>query len=324
MLRNKTHEDILVKIILNCGLTTYSLWQYRSRCAGGTDNIGAITALGVKGLMVMSVSNLVRQTAVFDHAVYPGLSGKVVLVTGGGNGIGRAMAEGNARHGARLVLIDIDREAMERTASELQEKYQDVEIEIANISTTDEVAVERACAQAEHRFGRIDVMLSNAGIAMNKPSLELTADEWRRTIDINLNGVFICAQAAGRRMVRQKSGSIVSTASIWGISASKERAAYCASKAAIVSLTKALAVEWAPYGVRVNAIAPGYTSTRLMEDLSRHGRIDADKLRQNTPLGRFGTPEEMAEAALYLASDAAAFITGHTLVSDGGWIAASL
>ena len=182
-------------------------------------------------------------------------------------------------------------------------------------------AVLQACAATEERFGRIDILLNNAGISMNKPSLELTPAEWRRAIDIDLSGVFYCAQAAGRRMARQGGGVILSTASIWGLSSAANRLAYCAAKAGVVSLTKCLAAEWAQHCIRVNAICPGYTHTSLMDELMERGAINGAELCGKTPINRLGRPEEMAEAALYLASDASAFITGHALVSDGGWLA---
>jgi NAD(P)-dependent dehydrogenase (short-subunit alcohol dehydrogenase family) len=261
------------------------------------------------------------QAQPFTTASYPGLAGKVVLNTGAGSGIGRAMAHAFARHGVRLMLLDIDTEGLEQTRAQLREAFPDIEVDIVQASIADDVAVERACAAAEARFGRIDILLNNAGISMNKPALELTPAEWRRAIDIDLSGVFYCAQAAGRRMERQGGGVILSTASIWGLSSSASRAAYCTAKAGVVSLTQCLAAEWAPKRIRVNAICPGYTHTALMDELMGRGAINGAEICGKTPMNRLGRPEEMAEAALYLASDAAAFITGHALVSDGGWLA---
>jgi NAD(P)-dependent dehydrogenase (short-subunit alcohol dehydrogenase family) len=257
----------------------------------------------------------------FSPASYPGLAGKIVLDTGAGSGIGRAMAHGFARHGARLMLLDIDAAALRETRDELLARWPGLEVDTVQASITDADAVEAACAATEARFGRIDILLNNAGISMNKPSLDLTPAEWRRAIDIDLSGVFYCAQAAARRMVKQGGGSILSTASMWGLAASAKRLAYCAAKAGVVSMTKSLAVEWAPLGIRVNAVCPGYTQTALMDDLMQRHVVDGAELRAKTPLQRLGAPEEMAEVALYLASDAAAFITGHALVSDGGWLA---
>jgi NAD(P)-dependent dehydrogenase (short-subunit alcohol dehydrogenase family) len=257
----------------------------------------------------------------FAKATFPGLAGKVVLNTGAGGGIGRAMAHAFARHGARLMLLDIDLEGLEQTQSQLLKQYPGIEVQTIQASITDDLAVEQACAITEADFGRIDILLNNAGISMNKSSLELTPAEWRRAIDIDLSGVFYCSQAAGKRMVRQSGGVIVSTSSIWGLSASANRLAYCASKAGVISLTKCLAAEWAKHGIRVNAICPGYTHTALMDDLMERGVIDHADLCSKTPMNRLGHPDEMAEAALYMASDAATFVTGHALVSDGGWLA---
>jgi len=257
----------------------------------------------------------------FAPAHYPGLAGKVVVNTGAGSGIGQAMAHAFARHGARLMLLDIDGTGLAQTRAQLNEAFPDVEVDCLQASIADDAAVEQACAATQERFGRIDILLNNAGIAMNKPSLELAPAEWRRAIDIDLSGIFYCAQAAGKRMAQQRGGVIVSTASIWGLSSSAGRLAYCVAKAGVVSLTKCLAAEWAQYGIRVNAICPGYTQTAFVAGRIEQGLLDGAELSAKTPMNRFGRPEEMAEAALYLASDAAAFVTGHALVSDGGWLA---
>ena len=271
--------------------------------------------------MNVSIPNGYPKAQQFTSAAYPGLSGKVVLNTGAGSGIGRAMAHAFARHGAALMLLDIDPKGLEQTKAELLQAHPGIDVDTVQASITDDVAIENACAATEARFGRIDILLNNAGISMNKPSLELTPAEWRRAIDIDLSGVFYCSQAAGKRMVRQGGGVILSTASIWGLSTSSHRLAYCAAKAGVVSLTKCLAAEWAQYNIRVNAICPGYTHTALMDDLMKRNVIDGAELCGKTPLKRLGRPEEMAEVALYLASDAAAFITGHAMVADGGWLA---
>jgi len=252
---------------------------------------------------------------------YPSLKGKSVLITGGASGIGLAVAGAFAANEAHLTLLDINAEGLARVSRELKSTHPGVAIETACGSTADEAAVERAFAQAETRFGGIDVLLNNAGIASNKPTLDLPLDEWRRVVDINLTGVFLCAQAAGRRMTRKGRGVILNTASMFGIVAAPNRAAYCATKAAVVSLTKVLAVEWAPFGVRVNALAPGYVGTALIEELVRAGRLDLATLKNRTPLGRLAKPLEIAQLALFLASDQAAYITGQALVADGGWTA---
>lgn len=250
---------------------------------------------------------------------FPDLAGKVVFITGGGSGIGRAMAEAFAINGARLALLDINAASLDKAQAELQAAYPGVEVTTCVASITDEVAVENAVADVQALFGRIDVLLNNAGISMNKPTVELSAADWRRAIDINLNGAFYCAQSVARRMLAQGSGVILNTASMYGTVAAPERAAYCASKAAVVMLTKVLAIEWAPSGLRVNALAPGYVQTALTDELVRTGRMDYDALIKRTPARRLGKTHEIATLALFLASDSAAYINGQAIVADGGW-----
>ena len=263
----------------------------------------------------------VSDAPVFQHSRYAGIHDKVVVVTGGGSGIGLALAEGFARNGAHLLLIDIHAPAMADARGQLQQAFPNARVECFQASVADEVAVEAAFAYAKACFGRIDVLLNNAGVSINKPSLEITPAEWRRAVEINFNSVFFCAQAAARHMIGQQSGVIINTSSMWGVSHSADRTAYCATKAAVVSMTKCLAVEWAPHGIRMNAIGPGYTRTPLVEELQRSGRLDVEALRRRTPLQRLGEPGEMAELALFLASTSATFITGQIYVSDGGWTA---
>lgn len=251
------------------------------------------------------------------------LAGKVVFITGAGSGLGRAMAEAFAVNGARLALLDINSALLTKAQQELQAAYPDIQIETCVASINDDVAVENAVAAAQARFGCIDVLLNNAGISMNKPTLELAAADWRRAIDINLNGTFYCAQSVARRMIAQGGGVILNTASMYGTVAAPERAAYCASKAAVVMLTKVLAVEWAPLGLRVNALAPGYVQTALTDELVRTGRMDFDALIARTPARRLGKTHEIATLALFLASDSAAYINGQAIVADGGWSAYS-
>jgi NAD(P)-dependent dehydrogenase (short-subunit alcohol dehydrogenase family) len=254
-------------------------------------------------------------------AGFDGLAGRVVFITGAASGLGLAMAHAFAASGARLSLLDLDGAGLAAARRALESAYPDAQVRCHAGLVNDEPAVERAFEETHGEWGRIDVLLNNAGVSMNCPTLELSGEDWRRAIDINLNGVFYCARAAGRYMVAQRAGVIINTASMYGVVAAPNRAAYCASKAAVAMLTRSLAVEWGEHGVRVNAIAPGYVRTALVDDLVARGRMDLAALTRHTPSGRLGTPEEVAALVLFLASDNAAFINGHVAVADGGWSA---
>ncbi len=245
-------------------------------------------------------------------------TGRTALVTGAASGLGLAMAHAFVGAGAKTVLFDLDEDGVRAAAEALNADHPGQVTALAG-SITDRGAVDGACEAAVAFGGRLDVVMNNAGISGNGPSFDLDEAAWRRCIDINLNGAFFVAQAAGRVMAEQGGGSIVNTASMYGVVAAPERAAYCAAKAGVVALTKVLAIEWADRKIRVNAIAPGYVRTALTETLAAQGRLDLDALNERVPAGRLGTPEEIASASLFLASDASAYVTGQTLVADGGW-----
>lgn len=255
--------------------------------------------------------------------VFLEVGNKVAFITGAGGGIGQAMARIFASGGARLALLDIDSVALKRIENELRASYGGLAVQTYCAAVNDDLAVEESVVQAEAYFGGIDFLLNNAGISMNRPTLDLPTADWRRAIDINLNGIFYCAQAVGRRMVEQGHGVILNTSSMYGVVAAPERAAYCASKAAVAMLTKVMAIEWGSAGVRVNAIAPGYVRTALVDELVQAGRMDLQALIKRTPIGRLGTPQEIATLALFLCSDHASFVTGQVMVADGGWSAYS-
>ena len=174
--------------------------------------------------------------------------------------------------------------------------------------------------QALAAVGGLDILVNNAGMAMPAESTELSTDDWQRTIDLDLSAVFYCAQVAGRHMLARGSGAIVNVSSIQAFTPLARRVAYAASKAGVVGLTKALAVEWAP-AVRVNAVAPGYVATQMVEELVQAGRVNADAIAARTPMRRMARPDEIAAAVAFLCSDAAGYITGETLMVDGGWTA---
>ncbi|MBU2867803.1 SDR family NAD(P)-dependent oxidoreductase [Pacificibacter marinus] len=245
-------------------------------------------------------------------------TGRTALVTGAASGLGLAMARALSKSGARLVLFDLDGDGLAKAAAELNLIRPDSMTPFTG-SITDQSAVKAACDLAVELGGGLDIVMNNAGIAGNAPSLDLEESVWRNAVDVNLTGTFLMAQAAGRVMAANGGGSIINTASMYGVVAAPERAAYCATKAAVVALTKVLAIEWADRNIRVNAIGPGYVRTALTETLVEQGRLDLDALNARVPAGRLGTPEEIATAALFLASDASAYVTGQTLVADGGW-----
>lgn len=250
---------------------------------------------------------------------YFNLEKKIVFITGAASGIGLSMANAFALNGANLALLDINGEQLEKSKKALNLVAPESEIMIFQTAVNDEKGVSLAVEQAISNFGKIDILINNAGISMNQPTLELSGESWRRAMDININGVFYCSQAVGKFMVQQGSGIILNISSMYGVVAAPERAAYCTSKAAVAMLTKSLAIEWAPLGLRVNAIAPGYVKTTLVEDLIDKGRMSLEALIKRTPAGRLGNTDEIASITLFLASEHSSFINGHVVVADGGW-----
>jgi NAD(P)-dependent dehydrogenase (short-subunit alcohol dehydrogenase family) len=247
------------------------------------------------------------------------LEGKVCVVTGGVQGIGRAIVEELAGEGARPAILDLNREGAERYAEELRGRGIDArgyEVDVA-----DRASVVAAADRVADDLGPCDVLVNNAGIALMGPSLDFPEDQWRRSLDVMATGVFFCCQAFGRQMIDNSGGAIVNISSMNATVAFPMRLAYNAAKAAVKSMTEVLAIEWAEHGIRVNAIAPGVTRTALVDKAIRDGFVNERAYVERTPLKRLGKPEEIARAALYLASDDSSFVTGHFLVVDGGWTA---
>jgi len=239
----------------------------------------------------------------------------VAVVTGGARGIGLAIGEWFLAHGYAVALIDNDRETLEATAARL-------DVLALHCDVSDPAAVAAAAALVMARFGRVDALVNNAGVAVFKPALETSFEEWRYVLGTNLDGAFLCTQAFGAVMVAQKSGAIVNIASISGLRASTLRVAYGTSKAAIIHLTKQYAVEFGNYGVRVNAVCPGPVETEMAKLV--HSVAIRSDYYDTVPMGRYGTVEEMAGLVGFLCSDAASFVNGQALANDGGFDAAGV
>ena len=243
------------------------------------------------------------------------LADKVSVVTGGGRGIGEAIAQRFRAEGATLAILDLDPAAAGEVARAV-----DGTAHGCDVSARD--SVERAFAEVIDQHGRIDVLVNNAGVALAGPSETFSDADWDTSIGVMQTGVFLCSQVAGRDMLARGSGSIVNISSINAWAAFPMRLAYCAAKAAVVAMTEVLAIEWADRGVRVNAVAPGVTRTALVQKGIDDGVVDVERYTARTPLHRFGEPDEIARAVLYLANDEdGAFVTGTTLRIDGGWSA---
>jgi gluconate 5-dehydrogenase len=246
------------------------------------------------------------------------LDGQVALVTGGAGGLGAAMARGLASAGAAVGVADLDLAQAKRVADLITsagERALALEMDVVSADS-----VRRVAADMESRLGPIDVLVNSAGITHRCPAVDFPEAEWHRVIGVNLTGVYLPCQIVGRGMVARRRGRIINVASIAGEIGLTGTVAYAASKGGVVMLTRALAVEWAPHDVRVNAIAPSWFESNIGDIIHREPGY-AERSMRRVPVGRMGKPDELIGAALYLASEASSMVTGHVLAVDGGTLA---
>jgi len=249
------------------------------------------------------------------------LSNRKAIVTGAGQGLGQAMAMALAEAGADVVIADINIDTAQQTAAEIEKLGRKSLVVKMDVSKSDEI--NQAIDMVIKEFGRIDILVNNAGINRRVPAEKMSETDWRKVIDVNLTGVFLCSQAVGRQMIKQKSGRIINIASMSGIVLNRgvTQIAYYAAKAGVILLTKTLAVEWAKYNIWVNSISPGWMRTSLVESEFIADKKKYQEIIEDTPMRRFGEPKELGPAVVYLASEASSFVTGENLVIDGGYVA---
>ena len=253
------------------------------------------------------------------------LANKIALITGGASGIGRATAMLFAREGAAVMIADANREAGQTVATEIERAGGRAGFESADVTKTSDC--HRVVEQTLGAFGKIDILFNNAGIIRRATILDLSEEDWDRVMAVNVKSIYLLSREVIPHMQRAGGGTIINTASGWGLTGGAKAAVYCASKGAVVLLTKAMAIDHGPQNIRVNCICPGDTDTAML-------RNEADQLHESRttflteaakrPLARVGTADEIAQAALYLASDASSFVTGTALVVDGGGLAGSV
>ena len=256
----------------------------------------------------------------FDPRTAFSLEGQTAIVTGGGHGIGAAIADALARSGAAVALFDKNLPAAQAVAGKLQEAG--LSASVYQVDVTDEASIVKAMDEVVGHSGRLDCLINNAGLAIRRPSIELDLKDWDAVLAVNLTGVFLCARHAARHMLARKSGVIINTASIMGLSGGGlyPNISYQSTKGAVVNLTRSLAVEWASDGIRVNAIAPTWVRTDFIKPLTDNPELLA-RMQAMTPMGKIAEVSDIVGGVVYLASPAASMVTGHVLAIDGGFLA---
>ncbi|HJP84838.1 MAG TPA: glucose 1-dehydrogenase [Gemmatimonadaceae bacterium] len=249
------------------------------------------------------------------------LANRVAVVVGGTSGIGKAIALGLAEAGADVVATGRRQNLVEEVAREVEQRGRRSLVTTADVTSTS--SINDLARTVIGKFGKVDILVNAAGITVRRATIDVSDSEWTAIIDTNLNGILRACRAFGPGMIERRYGRVINIGSLTSLVALQEVAAYGASKAGVAALTKSLAVEWAPYGICVNAILPGVFRTALNEGLL-DGTARGNELLMRTPMRRFGQPEELAGAAVFLASDAASFVTGHLLAVDGGFLASGV
>ena len=246
------------------------------------------------------------------------LKGKVAIITGASRGIGKGIAVRYAEEGASVVVASRSMDLLKKVVEEIRHKGG--RALAIDLDVTEYESIEAVMSKTIAEFGRLDIMVNNAGISMAKPSEELSPRDWQRALETDLSGVFYGCQCAAKEMIRQgEGGCIINITSVYGLVAAPGRAAYCSSKAAANMLTKVLAIEWAKNKIRVNAIAPGYFRTEMVQGVIDSGMLPLGAIEKRTPLGRIGEVPEILGLAVYLAGDESAYMTGSIVNIDGGW-----
>lgn len=273
-------------------------------------------------ILLLNKTKVVKSNQLLAIDNFMDLKDKVAIITGAKRGMGRSHALTLAKAGAKVMVADISKEDCQVVVQEIEKNKGEAMAVKCDVAKKEEV--EEMVETVKEKWGKVDILVNNAGIAQFKPFLELTEEEWSRTLDINLKGYFLCAQAAAKEMAKQKSGVIVNIASVAmgqvGIGF-PNIVHYCASKGGIVAMTEALAVELAPYNIRVNAVSPGMIETSMIDTI-KQDKQQTEGMMSRVPMHRFGRPEEVSNLVLFLASDSSSYMTGSTVVIDGGWLSA--